>query len=149
MPALSDLLKLRDRLKYLAIDNSHDRDLALLEEIGKISDALRDLDTAAITKVLRDSVNFKTNALLQFQESQIARIDRLIDKALHGYRKASREWCHAIEHYDEYQYKEMLDTYYPNDDESMEYIYKITRSTSDWRDISLLYQMNHLSSIHF
>lgn len=149
MPTLSDLLKLRDRLQYLSIDLAHSRDTTLLKEVRQISDALRDLDTEGITKVIKDSIEFKTNALRHFQQSQIERINRSIAKSLHGYKKASRDWCNGIEHYDEHQYKEMLQTYYPNDEESITYVQKIVRTMGDWRDSCLLYQMNDFDQTDF
>lgn len=142
MLTLSDLFKVRERLVSLPLSETDARDTALLSEISKISDSLKDLDTAKIMKVLKESVDLKSSALRQFQQAQIGRVDNEIKKAHWRYQQASREWCNSIEHYDDDQYKDLLLGYYPNDEESISYCKGMIQSLGSWTDAGLLYQMN-------
>lgn len=118
------------------------KDAALLSEVAKISDGLRDLDTSNVIRVLKESADLRSKALHQFRQSQLERVDHAIKEANWRYQKGSREWCNAIEHYDDNQYKAFLSEYYPNDEESVFYCKNIMQASCDWTDACLLYQMN-------
>lgn len=149
MPTLSDLIKIRERLTTLPLDDMDAKDAVLLEEIAKISDGLKDLDTSHVIRLLKESVDLRSKALHQFRQSQIERVDHAIKEANWRYQKGSRDWCNAIEQQDDDQYKAFLKEYYPNDEESVFYCKNMMQAMSDWTDACLLYQMNDFKLADF
>lgn len=141
MPAMSELIEIREKLQGIDVVKHGEEDAKLIDELKAVTDSISTAPKGAIQE-LAEAAHIKQHMVANITQDIYSRLDREIDSLTEAYVKESNEWCRTHGSYNDTEWAEFLEAIYHVDQPFIDYVNSRVNAHSDWRKSAMIYHLD-------
>ena len=141
MPAMSELLKIREVLQDIDVSKHFEEDAKLTFALKKVTDSIGTAPKEMIDQLIK-TIHTKQHMTVNITQDLYSRLDRDIKSLVGSYVKKSDEWCRTHGSYTDTEWLDFLDAIYQSEISFNTYVNSRVDAHSDWRKSAMIYHLD-------